>query len=173
MESYSHNILQRPNGDIHYCYCALRCPESVILMFRSCILWSKPNEEQKMQRMLLGLFYFFEGKSNINVKSPSQIKARSDPAADHNMATVIKSFLNVTPPSAARSKPHVEHCSLQVKAQAERLPETRTLRVNEASNKNPTTLNSSRETDALETILKTSSSASPQSRNKFWSTNYP
>lgn len=162
---------------IFICYCALRCPESVILMFRSCILWAKPNDKQKMQRMLLGFFFvFFEGESNINGKSPSQIKARSHPAADHNMATVIKSFLErhpPHPPSAARSKPHVEHCSLQVKAQAERLPETRTLRVNEAPNKNPTTLNSSRETDALETILKTSSSASPQSRNKFWSTNYP
>lgn len=33
--------------------------------------------------------------------------------------------------------------------------ETRTLRINEAAHKNHTTLNSSRETDALETILKT------------------
>lgn len=56
---------------------------------------------------------------------------------------------------------------------AERLPETCALKVNEAANKKPTTLDSSRETDALETILKTSSSASPQSRDKVWSTNYP
>lgn len=85
------------------------------------------------------------------------------------------SFLNMwfQPHFAARSKSLVEHCSLQVKAQAEWLLETHALRVNEAANKNPTTLKSSRETDALETILKTFSSASPQSRNKVWSTNYP
>lgn len=50
--------------------------------------------------------------------------------------------------------------------------ETRTLRINEAAHKNHTTLNSSRETDALETILKTPLSASLQRGQKYKSANY-
>lgn len=92
--------------------------------------------------------------------------ATSDPAPEQNTSTataspafeVEQSFLSLKLlhfPCCFRSKSGVEHCSRWAAAQAESLPETHTLRVNEAAYKNHTTLNSSRETDALETILKT------------------
>lgn len=168
-----YNILQQPNRDIHLLLCTANLS---FYCFEAVFRGQNQMTNVRCSGCCLGLFYFSKGKSNINVKILHKSKPDHIQLRIKTWRQLLNLFQTSGPPSpyfATRSKSHVEHCSLQVKAQAERLPETRALGANEAPNKNSTTLNSSRETDALETILKTSSSASAQSRNKFWSTNYP